>query len=188
MNISGWSLNLKALKQQRNYSFCLNIFLSFVVLLCLLIFVRISSNHTTVVVPANFTSEVTIHNNGVDEAYLLQWSEFIVSLKLNVTPDSIIPQSNNMLKYVSSSSYAGLKKHLAQEASRIQADEISSVFHPRITKSVSVEELKARVEGMLKVYIGENLHQSSNVIYELDFEFFNGRLLLKSFREITNDA
>jgi conjugal transfer pilus assembly protein TraE len=184
MDRLSWTHNLKTVKLQRNYALCLNIFLSLVVIVCLGIVYKNSNLQTIVVVPAHLKSAVTISNETVDEAYLIQWTEFIATLKLNVTPDLMLASHRNLLAYVAPAYYGAFKQHVLLEQTQIKKDEISMVFYPKTTTVLQHDLFKTQISGILKLYIGEVLHQSVQVIYELQFEMHNGRLLLSHFKEV----
>ena len=49
MDLTVWKNNLKAVKSQRNYGLLLNVFLSVIIILCLLIIYKKSNQHSTVI-------------------------------------------------------------------------------------------------------------------------------------------
>lgn len=185
MDFTAFSNNLKAIKLTRNYALCLNIFFAFLIVILLFINLLRSNQHTTVVIPATLTAPVTIKHNSVDAAYLSQWTEFIANLKLNVTPDTAAFKQNSLLAYVASVQYGTFKSHLITEQDNIKQNEISMVFYPSETKVVSNKDLITQISGLLRVYIGDELNSSAKVTYELQFNLDNGRLLLRSFKEVT---
>ena len=176
--------NLKIMKLQRSYSLCLNFFFAGLILILLLINYIKSSQHTTIIVPATLESQVTITQNSVDESYLKQWTEFITSLKLNITPDIIAFKQKSLLAYVASNQYGQFKEHLLAEQEEIIKNEISMVFYPAETKVIDHKKFIAEISGALKVYIGNELNQSARVTYSLEFKLDNGRLLLINFKEV----
>lgn len=184
MILSEWTKNIKAVKLQRNYSLCLNVFLSATLLLLLMILLRTANSHTTVLVPAALTQHALIGSKGVSDTYLIQWTEFIAALKLNATPETVAESHNALLPYVSSATYGKFKAQLAKEQEKVINDEISTVYYPKETKVIDTKNHKTRTTGLLKIYIGETLHESVNVSYELSFEFINNRLLLRSMSEV----
>lgn len=58
------------------------------------------------------------------------------------------------------------------------------MYYPKDTKVIDSKGHKARSIGLLKVYIGDNLHESVKVAYDLEFEYKNNTLLLKNFAEV----
>lgn len=187
MDFKTFSNNLKVIKSQRNYALCLNFFFAGLILVLLIInFIR-SNQHTTIVVPATLSSPVTVTQNSVDEAYLKQWTEFIASLKLNITPDQIAFKQKNLLSYIAADQYGKFKEHLITEQEEVVKDEISMAFYPIESKIIDSKNLVTEISGVLKVYIGSELNQSAKVTYQLEFKLDNGKLLLINFKEVSRE-
>ncbi|MBP9777564.1 MAG: type IV conjugative transfer system protein TraE [Rickettsiaceae bacterium] len=176
--------NLKTIYLQRNYSLCLNVFLAFALIITLVIILKRSNNHSTIIIPATLSQKVQITESTVDDAFLIQWSEFIATLKLNVTPDNIQEKYNNILTFTDSSQYGLLKEHLEKERTILKSNEMSTVFFPGETVVSDKAGLTTKIKGVLRVYIGDELNKTSKVTYELKFKYDNGRLLLKNFTEV----
>lgn len=186
MDIKSFNINLKKLKTQRNYSFCLNIFLSGVTLLTLLIMLNKSNSYTTVVVPAGFSKELVVSDKGVNQGYLIEWAEFLTSLKLNIAPNLIDEKQKSLLNYIDPSRYSAMKQHLFEEGVKVKSEDLSMSFHPIKTRVVDNKKLLVAVEGVLRVYVGNELNKTTKVTYNLGFNYGSGRLLLNSFEEIEN--
>ncbi|MBP9777671.1 MAG: type IV conjugative transfer system protein TraE [Rickettsiaceae bacterium] len=185
MDINLFVNNLKEMKLQRNYSLCLNMFLALTLVITLLIVLKRSNLHTTIVVPATLGGAVEITESGVDEAYLTQWTEFLTALKLNVTPAIVNKQQNTLLSYIEPGKYGEIKAHLTQEQESIQKNDMSTAFYPQITQVVDKKNLVTKISGLLRVYIGNEVNQEVQASYELQFKFIGGRLLLNSFKEVS---
>ena len=184
MQIDIFSKNLRALMKQRNYSFCLNIFFGLIIIILLIITLKKSNLHTTVVVPANFNSPVTITQSGVDVAFLSQWTEFIASLKLNITPDTVGYKQKTLLAYVDSSKYGEIKSYLINEQEAIKNQEMSMAFFPKNTEVLDIDNLKVKISGLLRIFIGDELNKELDVSYEISYRKDSGRLMLFGFREV----
>ena len=185
MDLSIWKNNLKTVKSQRNYGLMLNVFLSVIIILCLLIIYKKSNQHSTLIIPAGISHPVNVTYRGVDEAYLSQWAEFIASLKLNVTPETVAKKQNSLLEHVTSQKYGSFKEHLLSEVEKVKQDEISMVFYPKETKVLDDANTEVLVTGALKIFIGDEVNQTLNVSYRLKFVFENGRLFLDEFKEVS---
>jgi type IV conjugative transfer system protein TraE len=184
MDIGTFNLNLKKLKSQRNYAFCLNVFLSLVTLLVLLILLKKSSSYATVIVPAGFSKELVVSSQGVNEGYLVEWAEFLTSLKLNISPNVVDEKQKSLLNYVDPTKYSAMKEHLFEEGEKVKNEDLSMTFYPTQTKVIDVKKMLVTIEGVLRVYVGNELNQTSKVIYNIGFNYNNGRLLLNSFSEV----
>lgn len=186
MEFSTFSNSIKTVKLQRNYSLCINVFFGFVIAMLLMMsFIR-SNKYTTVVIPARLSSAVTITQDGVDEAFLTQWSSFIAGLKLNVTPDSVSFKQKELLPYIDSSKYGEFKSHLISEQENVKQNEISTVFYPNRTKIVDLKNLITEISGVIRVYIGDTLNKEAKVTYRLSFSLYGGKLMLLGFEEVKN--
>ena len=183
MDIKLFNNNLKEIKLQRNYSLCLNIFLAAMLFLCALVILKRANVTNTIVVPAGFYDKFEVGSNGVSESYLSQWTEFITLLKLNITPSNVNNKQNTLLSYVDASQYGEIKNHLTAEQERIQKDDITTVFFPSQTKILDKNKLITRISGLLRVYIGNEVNREITTSYELEFKYYDNRLLLTSFKE-----
>lgn len=184
MIISEWTKNIRGVKLQRNYSMCLNVFLSGLLVLTLLVLVRTANKTTTVLVPVGLSQESIVATNGVSDSYLIQWTEYIASLKLNVTPETIAYHQHAMLPYISNAAYGKFRAVLIEEQDRIITEGISTVFYPKETKVIDKTHFKTRTAGLLHIYIGDMHHDTKPVSYELSFDYINNRLLLNSMAEV----
>lgn len=184
MVVSEWTKNIRGVKLQRNYSISLNVFLSALLLITLLILVRTVGKHTTVLIPVGLTQESTIGSNAVSDSYLIQWTDFILGLKLNVTPETILYHQHALLPHVSNSVYGKFKAGLIKENEKIISDGISTVFYPKETKVLDKANYKTRASGQLNIYIGDTFHDTIQLSYDLQFEYVNNRLLLRSMTEV----
>lgn len=186
MDINLFANNLKKIKGQRNYSLCLNVFLAFMLFLSLIVILRNSNYHTTVVIPAGFSKEVSVSQDGVSDNFLTEWTEFLANLKLNVTPSRINKQQKSLLAYVDSSKYGDIKKHLIEEQERVIRDDITTVFFPESTKVIDNGKLTTKISGLLRVFIGSEINKEVRVSYLLKYKLNNNGLLLTEFKEIEN--
>ena len=185
MDLTVWKNNLKAVKSQRNYGLLLNVFLSVIIILCLLIIYKKSNQHSTVIIPVGISSPVNVTEKQVDAAYLTQWAEYIASLKLNVTPDTASKKQSKLLEHVTPQKYGAFKEHLLKEVEQVTQDEISMVFYPKDSKILDDNNTEIKVTGVLKIFIGDEGNQTLDVSYRLKFIFENGRLFLDEFKELS---
>jgi type IV conjugative transfer system protein TraE len=186
MDFEIFSKNLRQLKLQRNYSFCLNMFFGLVITVLLLISLKNANVHTTVVVPATLNAPVAMTNTGVDESYLIQWTDFIASLKLNITPDTVAYKQKALLAYIDSSKYGEMKSLLINEQESVKEKEVSMTFFPKKTEVIDSNTLTVNTKGLVRVYIGEDLNREFMASYQVKYNYVNGRLLLTGFKEVNN--
>ncbi|MGE4348860.1 MAG: type IV conjugative transfer system protein TraE [Candidatus Berkiella sp.] len=184
MIISEWTKNIRGVKLQRNYSICLNVFLSALLLLALLVLVRTAHKTTTVLVPVGLSQESIVGTKGVSDSYLIQWTEFMTSLMLNVTPETIAHHQHALLPYISNAAYGKFRTVLIKEQDQIVTNGISTVFYPKETKVIDKAHFKTKTTGLLNIYIGDMHHDTKTVSYELGFDYINNRLLLNSMSEV----
>ncbi len=151
MIISEWTKNIRGVKLQRNYSICLNVFLSALLLLSLLVLVRTAHKHTTILVPVGFSQESLIGTKNVGDSYLIQWTDFIVGLKLNVTPETVAYHQRALLPYISNAAYGKFKASLLKEQERIIGVIVKSGV--RVNSKLPIRLIVPAVNYFSKIYV-----------------------------------
>lgn len=64
-----------------------------------------------------------------DASYIEQLGLSFVALRLNVTPETVDAQHQQLLRYVLPASQNSLKVHLAEDAKRIKDNNVNSTFY-----------------------------------------------------------
>ena len=152
--------------------------MSNLILVCLLCYMHF---HQRIEITPFFANSGYVKTESqVDASYLKLMSENFIFLRLNVTPESVLAQTKQLLAMVSSQSYPLFTKVLEQEANLIIAQKISSHFD--ITHiQVDANHLTCNIKGILHRSVGIRNLDDENLLYRLKFKHQFGRLYLIQF-------
>lgn len=133
-----------------------------------------------VVIPAS-TGEFWVDKNNVSASYLAQMGRFFSAMYLTVSPATSREQREVLLKYTDPSFYSELSSLLTALDEKLQKQHISTVFYIADVK-VDTKSFTAVVSGNLKTTIGKITLPEKPQRYQLQFNYRNGRLLIKNFQ------
>ncbi|MCC7856656.1 TraE/TraK family type IV conjugative transfer system protein, partial [Klebsiella pneumoniae] len=91
--------------------------------------------------------------NQADASYIEQLGLSFVALRLNVTPETVDAQHQQLLRYVLPASQNSLKVHLAEDAKRIKDNNVNSTFYMTSMRAWPAEN-RVDIRGELKTWIG----------------------------------
>lgn len=158
------------------------------IFLCLLqsviIFILIGKEKI-VVVPPVIEKRFWVSAQGASAEYLSEMTTFFMNLRLNLTPESAFYQHELLLRYVDPVHYNSLKTALIKEEDKIKDQHISTVFYP-VNIKVDAKKLIAIIEGDFKSFVGEVAMPVKRMTYKMNYRFDDGKLLVKSFEEVTH--
>ncbi|WP_058532926.1 type IV conjugative transfer system protein TraE [Legionella saoudiensis] len=116
----------------------------------------------------------------VDENYLSLMTKNFVYARLNVTPETVHSNHEQLLAFVNPKHYADFVKTLNAESKIIKAQKISSNFY--ITHIFpSPQTLTVKVKGRLARYVGIKQISEEARVYKLAFRYAQGRLSIVQF-------
>ena len=187
MDIKQWTLNLKAIKSQRNHSFCLNVFLGALLSLALFNNLLLRNNHDVKLIPCNLSKEVVVGPRGVDLNYLSAWTNDMTSLKLSFTPSLIEQQQRRLLQHISPSFYGRFKEHLAEESEFVKHNDITSRIFIKTIRPIENKPRSVKVIGQLEIDYGTEKYMTKQVSYQIDYEQSINGLLVTNFKEVDSD-
>lgn len=146
----------------------------------------VSMNKAQTLVPPTLTQPVTVSPTKVDGAYLSQMATYFIWLKMNVSPESVVPQYAQILRYVDSEAYHVIEPEFAKQANYIQQQKISSAYFIENTQ-VDVKGLRVRFTGTLKQYaLGVALPEVKHARYVVAMAYHAGRLTITAITKLPN--
>ncbi|WP_099716391.1 type IV conjugative transfer system protein TraE, partial [Klebsiella pneumoniae] len=121
-----------------------------------------------------------------DASYIEQLGLSFVALRLNVTPETVDAQHQQLLRYVLPASQNSLKVHLAEDAKRIKDNNVNSTFYMTSMRAWPAEN-RVDIRGELKTWIGDSKPYSEIKSYVIQFSRVDGVSWLARFGEINNE-
>lgn len=144
----------------------------------------LSMGHERIVLlPPTLHQSFWVGHNDVSPQYLVEMSDFFVSMRFNVSPNSIHSQQQTLLHYIDPSAYEAMKIKMLDEAEHITKEHVTTAFYPMDIK-VNAKALQAYVIGDLMTTVGNTVLPIQRVKYRMSYQYNNGRLWVKSFEEV----
>jgi conjugal transfer pilus assembly protein TraE len=140
-----------------------------------------------VLVPPSISKTFWVDGSHVSNEYLSEMALFFASLRLSATQESVGMKHDILLHYVDPTLYSALKGQLIEEVERIRVSHLTMAFHP-VNVQVDSNKWVARVTGDLQTTIGQDVQPSQRVSYQMTFKYDGGRLLVKAFEEVKDNA
>jgi conjugal transfer pilus assembly protein TraE len=184
MNLRFKAIKNTNLRWQRNVCAGLAVFLGVIALLQSI--VLIFSNTKILFLPPEVKQEFWIEGNRFSPSYLEEQGMYFAHLLLDVSPASIIPQGEILLRYTDPAAYGDFRKKLLQEEERLKKDSISLAFAV-VECEVFPEQMLLEITGDLSSYLAGKKISTHRETYRLSFSVKKGRLFLKSFTAIKSD-
>jgi conjugal transfer pilus assembly protein TraE len=147
---------------------------------------RLQNEQRTVTTPMAFQAPFAVSQNQMDASYLQQMGLSFISLRLNVSPETVDAQHQALLHYVRPASQNALRVKLAEDAKQIKSNNVNSAF---FMTGVRVFPASGRVEfrGELKTWIGDSAPYSEIRHYALFLTREDGVTWLSRFAEVKDE-
>lgn len=145
---------------------------------------KLRANQKTIITPCgNPENAMWVGNSSISPQYMQAIGRDVLSLALNVTPETVDEQDREFLQYVSPSLRSYIEDHMKANAERIVTNGISQSFYPDNFKVVLATQV-LYVTGYLKTYVGNE--QTSNVqqIYKIKFNTSDMNVKISEFRQL----
>lgn len=179
MNLRLFNARLLNLLHQRNALLALTVGLlglNFIQALALWV-----KDDRVIVVPPDVRQEFWVQKNKVSKTYLEEMALLYADLLLETTPKGAAYRREIILRNTSPQGYGRLKAQLIEEEKRITKENLSTSFQANSIK-INPQTLSVQVTGDLRRYVGEKFISQSRDTYRFEFEYKQGRLLIKSFK------
>ena len=141
------------------------------------------THQSRTLVPPSISKAFTISDGDVDEPYLEQMADYLLYLKLNVTPGSVGRQFGQLLDYVDEQHWHIIQPKLLREANIIKKDNISSQFSVEEVR-ISLETLQVQLYGKLQKYVGQRPLEPEMKWYQVSFSYDHGVIGLLSIEQV----
>ena len=135
-------------------------------------------------VPPNIEKSFTVSDTSFDENYAVMMAEYLIYLKLNVTPATVDRKYSLLLNYVNNQSWSSIQPQLVRESALIKKSNISSDFDV-LEASYSYDDMIVKLSGMLTKSVGMRDLKPTVVSYFIYFDYENGELSFKQIKKGT---
>src|SRR3990167_1780158 len=168
-----------------------NLLLSLVMALLLINFTQallvLFRSERVVMVPPDLKQEVWLEKNKVSPSYLEEMTLVFAALILESSPESAAFKRDIILRHASEAHYGALKRQLIEDEARLKKEHVATSFQASGVQ-VFPETLTVTLKGDLSRFVGEKKISQSRDVYQFNFEYRHGRLLIKSFSLLKTDA
>ncbi|ENM5739384.1 type IV conjugative transfer system protein TraE [Vibrio mimicus] len=141
------------------------------------------THQSRTLIPPTISKAFTVSDGAVDEPYLEQMADYLLYLKLNVTPANVGRQYGQLVEYVDEQSWHSVQPKLLREATVIKKDNISSHFSVG-TIRMSLDTLQVQLYGKLQKYVGQRALEPEMKWYQVNFRYDQGVIGLLSIEEV----
>ncbi|ENM5730751.1 type IV conjugative transfer system protein TraE [Vibrio mimicus] len=141
------------------------------------------THQSRTLIPPTISKAFTVSDGAVDEPYLEQMADYLLYLKLNVTPANVGRQYGQLVEYVDEQSWHSVQPKLLHEATVIKKDNISSHFSVGSIR-MSLDTLQVQLYGKLQKYVGQRALEPEMKWYQVNFRYDQGVIGLLSIEEV----
>lgn len=160
-----------------------SVLLLIVLLQSLLLFFK---HEKIIISPPELHQSYWVEGDRYSNTYLEEMAVFFAHLLLDVSPSSILPQGEVILRYVLPEAYGVFKSKLLSDEKRLKKQQLSLRFSPQ---SVELQKgTQAELTGILSSYVGSHKISEHQESYQVVFAKRKGRLFLESFELIKSQG
>lgn len=136
-----------------------------------------------IVVPMAFDAPFVVSESEASAAYLQMMALSFLSLRLNVSPETIDMNNAFLLSYVHPESRGNFAPVLDAEAKRIKQNAVTSAFYQTAIKVYPAARI-VDIRGVLKTWIGNSKPLEEIRHYRLQLSYRAGVTSIKKFVEV----
>lgn len=188
MNRQTLVMHKNTLLRQRQLLLSVCGFLSLILLLLLLSFsnVYLMGRERIVVVPPLVTHKFWVALDTVSDSYLEQMADFWGSLLLSANETNFQVRLAQLLEHTDPDSYSTVKAMLLAQEAVVKERGLSTSFS---AQSFQIDQKKhlVLVKGHLKSMVANQLVETIEKQFQMEFSIKNGRFYVKKFEELKND-
>lgn len=184
MKFSEFKTKLSTLQKQRNDYFMIASVNAGVSIILALVIAFNYGNSREIVVPLELGDKAWIEKSSASDNYVASVILYTVSLLLNVTPENIDFQHEQLLRHVDSSGYERLKTSLLARSARVKDQHVSTVFFPSGDVKIDSKNQVAIIQGDLKSFVGDLALPSEHIKYKIQYQIRDYLPLIKTVEEI----
>jgi conjugal transfer pilus assembly protein TraE len=187
MNPKHASNELQKLQSQLRFQRVMNIGLVAAINLGILLLGFTVFRETTHILPPEIRRPYEIGADYANKDYLLDMANYVLSMVLTVTPESVEHNNKVILKMTQPEGYANLKAALDAAALRVKQERVTTVWVPH-HEEIYEKEKRIKVNGKFKTFIADKLTSERDKTYLVDFTITNsGRLYVSKIEEFVKD-
>lgn len=138
-----------------------------------------------IVVPMAFNAPFVVSENQASAPFLQMMTLSFLSLRLNVSPETVDQQHAFLLSFVRAGARERFAPVLSQEAKRIKDNDVTSAFYQdaiQVYPTAGVVDIR----GVLKTWIGHSQPLSEIRHYRLQLDYRAGVTTIEKFIELTS--
>ncbi|CAQ81863.1 conjugative transfer protein TraE (plasmid) [Aliivibrio salmonicida LFI1238] len=169
----------KALNKLLLIGFVLSLVVSITLALGLL---SLANNKSRTLVPPSISKAFTVSDGTIDESYASQMAEYILYLKLNVTPANVERQFSQLLDYANADAWSSVQPQLVRESVLIKKSNLSSTFSVSRVE-VAMDSLIVNVHGVLNKSVGDRALTPVSCSYLIYLKYEQGTLTFSSIKK-----
>jgi conjugal transfer pilus assembly protein TraE len=139
-----------------------------------------------VVVPAVVTNKFWVAVDSVSDSYLEQMADFWGGLLLSANETNFQVRAAQLLEHTDPDSYSAVKAMLTEQQKVIEQRGISTSFTAQ-SFQIDKGKLLVLVKGYLKSMVANQLVETTEKQFQMEFSVKNGRFYVKKFEDVKND-
>ncbi len=139
-----------------------------------------------IISPPELHQAYWVEGDRFSNAYLETMAFFFAHLLLDVSPSSILPQGEVILRYVLPEAYGIFKSKLLSDEKRLKKQQLSLQFSPQTVEFQ--KPMVAELTGTVSSYVGARKLSQHQESYRVVFVQRKGRLFLEAFELIQSQG